>query len=221
MEPIRENKLTLTEQVRIQIRRAIFEQALPAGEKIDQVQLAEQLNVSLVPVREALKLLASEGLVSLIPRRGAYVVKLSQEHLIYLYETRQLIEGGATEKAVPLLTDEHFNKMNGLMEDMQSFMYKKEPHKAIDLNQDFHMTIYEALENPMLTDIIKNLREQSKIYIYRYLMGTVDIEEIHQEHQQIAVACQAYNVDLAKQLTIEHIQKVQVTLLEKVVSEQA
>ena len=90
IQPIEDSKKTVTAMVQERVRQAILDGILPAGSRIDQNQLAADLNVSLVPVREALKILEGEGFVLIIPRRGAFVTEASIPDMEDLYFTRQM-----------------------------------------------------------------------------------------------------------------------------------
>src|ERR1051325_4775163 len=117
--PIEESRRTLAAQVQERIREAILKQTLKAGERIDQNKLAEELRVSMAPIREALKGLEAEGLVMIQPRRGAFVVEVSITDLDKLYFTRSLIEGEAIFHAVPLLTDVDFTELQEMINAMR------------------------------------------------------------------------------------------------------
>ena len=117
--PIEDSRRTLAAQVQERIREAILKQTLKAGERIDQNKLAEQLQVSMAPIREALKGLEAEGLVMIQPRRGAFVVEVSITDMDKLYFTRGLIEGEAIYHAVPFLTDNDFDDLQEMIDSMR------------------------------------------------------------------------------------------------------
>src|SRR5690349_2878655 len=103
--PIEDSRRTLAAQVQERVREAILKQTLKPGERIDQNKLADELRVSMAPLREALKDLEAEGLVTIYPRRGAFVTEMSVDDLDKLYFARALIEGETIYNAVPRLTD--------------------------------------------------------------------------------------------------------------------
>src|SRR6266542_377987 len=118
MEPIEENKKTIAAMVQDRIRDAILNGKLPAGSRLDQNQIANDLNVSLVPVREALKKLEGEGFVQIIPRRGAFVAESSLEDMEDLYFARGMLEGQAAYHAAKNLTDADLAKLDQLFHIM-------------------------------------------------------------------------------------------------------
>ena len=203
--PIEDSRRTLAAQVQERIREAILKQTLKAGERIDQNKLAEQLQVSMAPIREALKGLEAEGLVMIQPRRGAFVVEVSISDMDKLYFTRGLIEGEAIFHAVPNLTDAHFDELQEMIDAMRRATSINDITTYIGLNHQFHVRIYGVLDNPHLMQVIQTLWERSELYRYRYMFMTRDTESIHQEHDGILEACRLRDQKLAKERAQEHI----------------
>ncbi len=203
--PIEDNRRTLAAQVQERIREAILKQTLKAGERIDQNKLAEQLQVSMAPIREALKGLEAEGLVTIQPRRGAFVVELSITDMDNLYFTRGLIEGEAIYHAVPYLTDADFTELQEMIAAMRHATNIGDISTYIALNHRFHVHIYSVLDNTHLMQVIQTLWERSELYRFRYMFMTRDTESIHQEHDGILEACRLRDQKLAKERAQEHI----------------
>ncbi len=204
--PIGNNRKTLTAQVQERIREAIIQNVLKPGTRIDQAQLAEDLSVSIVPVREALKSLDAEGFVSIIPRRGAFVTDLSLGDMDELYDARQMIEGEAIANAVSSLSDADFAHMRHLTETMKAAIANHEVTEYIALNREFHLHIYNSLNNQYLIQVIQTLWERSELYRYRYLAVTHDIDAIYAEHMAIIEACEARDSMGAREAAQAHIQ---------------
>ncbi len=203
--PIEETRRTLAAQVQERIREAILKQILKPGERIDQNKLADELGVSMAPLREALKGLEAEGLVTIQPRRGAFVVEVSISDMDELYFTRQLIEGEALYHAVPRLTERDFADLQQMIQDMRRATEANEIGTYIALNRQFHLCLYNALENQHLIQVIRMLWERSELYRYRYMFMTRETERIHQEHEAILEACRQRNQALAKERAMQHI----------------
>lgn len=203
--PIEVSRRTLAAQVQERIREAILKQTLGAGERIDQNKLAEELQVSMAPIREALKGLEAEGLVMIQPRRGAFVVEVSISDMDNLYFTRGLIEGEAIYHAVPLLKEKDYAELEEMITAMRRATGLNDISTYIALNHDFHVRIYSVLDNPHLTQVIQTLWERSELYRFRYMFMTRDTESIHQEHEGILEACRSGDQKLAKQRAQEHI----------------
>lgn len=197
---------TIAQQVKESIRMLILHQKLAPGERIDQMALAEQLNVSLVPVREALKTLEAEGLVKIIPRRGAFVTEVSPDHLNDLYRARQLIEGEAAFHAVEALTDADIEQLRDLSRAMRRATDENNINEFMHLNRQFHMTIYRRVGSKHYLDAITRLWDRSELYRYRYMFVLKNAESAHRDHEAIILACEARDSSKVKALVIAHIQ---------------
>jgi DNA-binding GntR family transcriptional regulator len=203
--PIADHRLTLAAQVQERIREAILKQALPPGEHIDQDRLREELQVSMSPIREALKGLEAEGLVVIQPRRGAFVVAVSVSDMDDLYFTRRLIEGEAIAHAVPHLTDKDFEQLEDMIVEMRRATDQGDIKRFITINRQFHLHIYSALDNQHLLQVIKMLWERSELYRYRLMFTTHNSERVHREHAGILEACRLRDVKVAKVRAQQHI----------------
>ncbi len=197
---------TVTQQVTESIRMRILHQELPPGDRIDQNSLAEDLDVSLVPVREALKTLEAEGLVKIIPRRGAFVTEVSPDHLNDLYRARQLIEGEAAYHAVDSLTANDIATLRSLHHSMRAATQDKDIAQFFALNRQFHMSIYQHVGSTHYLELVISLWERSELYRYRYMFVAKNHENAHRDHESIIQACENRDRDRAKQLIVDHIQ---------------
>jgi DNA-binding GntR family transcriptional regulator len=220
LAPIEDSRKTLSAQVHERIRDAILQRLLKPGARIDQHQLAETLGVSIVPVREALKRLEVEGLVSIVPRRGAFVTEISLSHLDDLYYARALIEGETIYRAVSYLRDEDFTVMSAMIAQMQAMTDAGDIAGFITLNRKFHTHIYAALNNQHLMQIIQNLLDRSELYRYRYMYTTRDVAVVHQEHRAILDACIRRDPAAARDAAVQHLQHAQRAIHEYVENDQ-
>lgn len=205
LSPLDSSRRTLAAQVQEHIREAILKQILRPGERLDQNKLADELQVSMAPIREALRGLEAEGLVVIQPRRGAFVVEVSISDMDNLYFTRQLIEGEAIFHAVPNLTDDDFTTLQGMIDTMHQATTTGDVSRYIGLNRLFHLHIYNALDNSHLLQVIQMLWERSELYRYRYMFMTRDTDRIHQEHEGILEACILRDQALARDRAKAHI----------------
>jgi DNA-binding GntR family transcriptional regulator len=216
--PIEDGRKTLAAHVHERIRDAILTRTFAPGMRLDQIQLAESLNVSLAPVREALKSLEAEGLVTIIPRRGAFVTESSIVDLDELYFARALIEGETIYHAVPNLTEQDIRDLQELVSQMKQAA-DQEVSSYIHLNREFHLRIYSALNNQHLLQVIRNLWERSELYRYRYMLGVHNTERVHAEHEAILNACQRGDQAGAREAAVMHIRNTQQELHEYLQSE--
>ncbi|MBZ0288427.1 MAG: GntR family transcriptional regulator, partial [Anaerolineae bacterium] len=207
IQPIEDTKKTVTAIVQERVRQAILDGLLIAGARIDQNQLANDLNVSLVPVREALKMLEGEGFVQIIPRRGAFVTQASMDDMHDLYFTRQILEGQAAYHAAPHLTDDHIARLNRLYDDMGEALAEHDYHGFMEFNRQFHFVIYNESRSRYLTNIIISLWDLAERYRYRYVFLKDQGEVIQREHRAIIAACEARDSKQLRDAIIYHMQR--------------
>lgn len=212
-------RATLSLQVQERIREAIVHRVLKPGQRIDQNKLAEDLQVSLVPVREALKGLEAEGLVSIIPRRGAFVTEISLNDLDDLYFARALIEGETIAYAVERMQTFEFARLHELIDLMQEATNRQDIKEFMELNREFHLTIYRVLNNDHLLQAIITLWDRSELYRYRYMFVLRNADVVHDEHREILAACEAGDPARAKHMAVQHIQHTQKGLKAKIAEE--
>ena len=183
---------TAAERVAQAVRRSILTGALPSGTAIRQEDLAAQYNVSRMPVREALRQLESEGLLTIYPNRGAFVTTLSPQDVQEIYDMRTLLEGDALRRAwlalIPTLLDQA-----DLVLDRLDAATESTDWSALD--EQFHATLYAPAQRPRLLDLITTLRHQvNHIYFLTHNPLTYHAARQH-EHRRIIAACR--NGDLA------------------------
>jgi DNA-binding GntR family transcriptional regulator len=207
LQPIEDTKKTVTAIVQERVRQAILEGVLTAGSRIDQNQLANDLNVSLVPVREALKMLEGEGFVQIIPRRGAFVTEASMDDMHDLYFTRQILEGQAAYHAAPHITDEHIEQLNRLYDDIGTALDNHDYHNFMVFNRRFHFVIYDAAGSRYLSNIIAGLYDLAERYRYRYVFIKDQGDAIQREHRTIIEACRAHDPKALRDAVIDHMQR--------------
>jgi DNA-binding GntR family transcriptional regulator len=212
-------RATLSLQVQERIRDAIMNRMLMPGQRIDQNKLAEDLQVSLVPVREALKGLEAEGLVTIIPRRGAFVTEISLNDLDDLYFARALLEGETIAHAVQRMDGFDFTPLHKLIDLMQEATNRQDIKEFMELNREFHLMIYRVLENEHLLQAIITLWERSELYRYRYMFVLRNADVVHEEHRALLDACESGDAARAKELAIRHIQHTQDGLKAKIAEE--
>ncbi len=189
------NRQTAYEYVLNVLRRAILNGELKSGSRLVQADLAAVLDVSTTPVREALRDLATEGLVQFDAHRGAIVSELSADEVHQIYEIRMVLEPLAMRQAVPNITDALLTRLRELHESMLA-----EPHAVdwVDRNRVFHMAVYEASTSPRLASIIRNLQDASVMYIGASLQGQPQLrDEANHDHAAILEALTNRDVEAA------------------------
>lgn len=202
------------------LRQAILKGELEPGERLMEIQLAERLGVSRTPVREAIRKLELEGLVVMIPRKGAEVASITEKNVRDVLEVRKALEELAVTLACQRMDESQFGKF-----DEQNSVFE-EALKTGDFTEiarqdiDFHEVIYLAAGNERLQQMLNNLQEQMYRYRLEYIKEEQQRSKLVQEHQEIAEAIQTRNVERAKSAIRLHIDNQEITISQKVKKEQ-
>ena len=197
--------LTLWQRVYDHLRTEILEGRLEPGTELIEVALAAQLGVSRGPLREAIGRLAAEGLVTVSPRRGAVVRSLSKEEFLELYQVREALERMAVQLAVPRLTDEQFEGLAALNQEMESHASGNEVEAFFEANLAFHARLLEASGNGKLQELYRQLLGQLGRYRLRSLTLRGNLQRSVAEHKAILRAAKRGDAERAAQLMAEHI----------------
>lgn len=205
IRPIEDSKKTIAALVEERIQQAILEGVLPPGTRIDQNKLAADLNVSIVPVREALKKLEAEGFVRINPRRGAFVTETSVENMEDLYFARAIMEGEAAFHAAKKLTADDLKTLVRLHDEMNHALETHDYERFSTANHAFHFVIYSAAGSIYLSNAIATLWDLAVRYRFRYLMLKDQTEVIRQEHLTILDACRAHDAERLREAIVAHM----------------
>ena len=142
------------------IRQAIVDGVFSPGERLMEIQLADEMGVSRTPVREAIRKLELEGFVVMIPRRGTYVADISIKDINEVYEIRTSLEVLAAGLAAERISDEELETMQRLLVEIGQHIEDGNIEKIVEIDTAFHDVLYKASRNKRLAGIINNLREQ-------------------------------------------------------------
>ena len=192
--------LPLREVVFHTLRKAIIQGELQPGERLMEVTLANKLGVSRTPVREAIRMLELEGLVVMIPRKGAEVAKITVRDLKDALEVRMAIDSLSVKLACERL-DEIKQACVAFREAVKSGNVQA----IVEGDERFHNTIYRASKNQKLITIAMNLREQVYRYRFEYVKDFSYHENLIREHDQITEAILKGDVETAQKIMKEHI----------------
>lgn len=194
------------------LRQAILKGELAPGERLMEIQLAERLGVSRTPIREAIRKLELEGLVLMIPRKGAEVAKISEKSLRDVLEVRRSLEELAIELACQRMTEEGIEKLEEVQEEFRDAVIKGDAMEIAETDEAYHDIIYKGTNNDRLVQILNNLREQ----MYRYRLEYIKDEDKRQvllfEHDNILKAIRQRKVEEAKTAMREHIDNQEITV---------
>jgi DNA-binding GntR family transcriptional regulator len=197
---------TLWEQVRDRLREDILAGRLEPGTELSEVALAKDFGTSRGPLREALGRLASEGLVTITPRRGAVVAQLSREEFIDAYQVREALETLAVRLAVPLMSDGEIAHLRELCELMDRAARDDEVRVFFDTNNSFHEALVRGSRNRKLHDVHRMLVGQMVPYLPRSLELRGNLQQSVAEHKAILAAIEERDAERAAALLAEHIE---------------
>lgn len=185
---------TAQEFVLGELRTMIVRGELKAAEQIKQDALAEQLGTSRVPLREALKILEGEGLVSYQPHRGYFVAELSAADLVEVYRIRQLLEDEAVATAIPRLTDADIEALQRAMSDVEAAGKAGDIAEVTASNRRFHFLLIEKANLPRLSRLIRQLWDSTDAYRAVYFAEPGNLGQVEAEHRQILDAIRERDV---------------------------
>ena len=196
------------------LRSAILEGKLKSGQRLMEVQLAEQLGVSRTPVREAIRKLELEGLVVMLPRKGAYVANISVKDLMDVLEIRACLEGLGASLAAERRDDEDIKKLESIEKEFEDAVRTQNIEILLKKDVEFHECIFEAANNKKLEKMINSIWEQVQRFRTTYVSDYNASLSLLDEHQAILKAIKEANVADAKKFAIEHIEKAEQFMLE-------
>ena len=212
--------LPLREVVFNTLRQAILKGELKPGERLMEIALAERLGVSRTPIREAMRKLELEGLVVMIPRRGAQVANITEKDLNDVLEVRIVLENMAIEKACARMTEEDIEKLWAAAKAFEQTTAEGNLVKMAEADVAFHEIIYQASDNKRLIQVLNNLREQ----IYRYRVEYLKEEETRnllvKEHEEITQAIRERNVGQARELSYQHLENQRKGIISSIQTEE-
>ena len=192
----------LYEDVAELLRQRIFSRELQPGSWIDELKLAEQYGISRTPLREALKVLATEGLVTMKVRRGAYVTEVNEKDLTDVYHLLSLLESDAASAVAVLATDEQLEALQALHNSLAKAVKNRE--RFFDINEAFHMRLLEIANNRWRDQMVADLRKVMKLNRHNSLLKSGRIEESLSEHSALMQALAARDAPAAAQCMREH-----------------
>ena len=179
----------LYEEVAELLRQRIFSRELEPGSWIDELRIAEELGISRTPLREALKVLAAEGLVTMKVRRGAYVTEVSEQDLRDVYHLLSLLESDAAGVVAATAEDSQIAELAELHSQLEAAVQDAEAF--FDVNERFHMRLLELANNRWRDQMVADLRKVMKLNRHNSLLKSGRIEESLAEHRAIMQALQA------------------------------
>src|SRR5918996_6602921 len=197
---------TLWGQVRDRLREDILSGELAPGSTLSEAALAESFGVSRGPIREAVGRLASDGLITITPRRRAIVTELTRDEFVEAYQVREALETLAIRLAVPRLDGSDLARLRELHEEMVEHAKGGEVHSFFDANAAFHRVFVTASGNQKLQEIYRLLMDQMGRYLAHSLALRGSLEKSIAEHSAILEAVEAGEAEHATRLLADHIE---------------
>ncbi|MGB7501173.1 MAG: GntR family transcriptional regulator [Azonexus sp.] len=195
----------LYQEVAERLRQRIFAHELMPGDWIDEQKLAEQYGISRTPLREALKVLASEGLVELKPRRGCYVTQILRQDLDDIFPLMALLEGRCAADAVRHAKPADIAALNSIHERLESAARDNRIDAFFEANQEFHFRIQELAGNRRLLAVVQDLRKVLKLCRLHSLSLEGRLQQSLDEHRAIMAAFEAGDAAKAEALMHDHL----------------
>jgi DNA-binding GntR family transcriptional regulator len=175
----------LYEDVADRLREEIFSKNLTPGSWLDEQSLAMQFGISRTPMREAIKVLASEGLVTIKMRRGAYVTEVNRADLEQIFTVLSLLEGQAAKESASKATEDELNLLDHLHHRLEKAAADRDIEQFFEINGKFHELIQEIAGNRWMNGVITDLRKVLKLHRRDSLTSTGRIQNSLLEHREI------------------------------------
>ena len=192
----------LYQEVAELLRERIFDRSLPPGSWIDELKLAEEYGISRTPLREALKVLATEGLVTMKLRRGAYVTEVSERDLTDVYHLLSLLESDAAGVVATQATDAELKELQALHDDLEAAVADRP--RFFQINEIFHTRLLQIANNRWRDQMVTDLRKVMKLNRHNSLLKTGRIGESLAEHRGLMQALAARDVAAATERMRAH-----------------
>lgn len=195
------------------LRQAILRGELKPGERLMEIRLANQLGVSRTPIREAIRMLELEGLVIMIPRKGAQVAQITEKDLNDVLEVRLGLEELAARFACERIGSESLGELYQASRRFEKLLETDDLQALAKADVEFHDIIYQATDNARLVQLLNNLREQMYRYRIEYLKDVKSRRSLVEEHDALWQALKDRNLEQAQLIIREHIERQQKSII--------
>lgn len=197
------------------LRQSILDGKLEPGKRLMEIQLADQLGVSRTPIREAIRKLELEGLIVMVPRKGAYVADVSIKDILEVLEIRMVLEGLAGSLAAERMTDKEIEELTHICHGFRNCYEREDIKGMIEKDVEFHDCIFNSTGNSKLNQIAQGLREQIYRFRVRYISRYDKAKELVNEHQLLLEAIQNRDPENAYKYGMAHIENLTSHMMEQ------
>lgn len=199
------DEISLRDQVANNIRRAIDAGALKPGERLVEADIAAQMGTSRAPVREAIRLLEQEGLVTNVPRRGSFVIELDHKDIEEIFSLRSVIEVLAVRQALPRLTQEDLDGLQDLVDEMIKAAEERDMTRLVDSDLEFHQRIVHIADHSRLLDVWQRMYTQLRLFLAMKDQLYDNPRDVADTHIPLLQALRSGDVETAHQVINNHI----------------
>ena len=201
------DRQVLHEAVAARLRDLITEGQLAPGTRLNERLLCEQLHISRTPLREAFKVLATEGLIALLPNRGAQVVKMSRDEIVQTFDVMGALEGLSGELACRHITAAELAVIKALHREMAACHRRRDLPGYYRLNRAIHERINEAARNPVLTQVYRTVNARLHALRFRSNFDRTKWDTALAEHEQMLAALEKRDGERLRRILVEHLAK--------------
>lgn len=208
LRPVHQTRLS--DQAYEALRDSILRRELPPGHRLDLDDLQQQLGISRTPLKDAINRLATEGLVTIVPRRGSYVTELTVQDVAERFDVRQILELGVVDQIMHSLTDEDLDPVRQLYGNLEALVTPDgllvDYFKFLDRDREFHRSIVHLAGNKLFLEIYDGLNLHLQMAKVFYLARDKRVKLVDQEHRQILLALEERDARTLKIAIRNHIQ---------------
>lgn len=205
--------LPLRDEVFNTLRERILKGDLKPGERLMEIHLADQLGVSRTPIREAIRMLELEGLVKMVPRKGAQVASISREDLQDVLEVRKALDALAVKLACERITEDEIADLKKAESDFEKTLKSSDNTLMAEADVAFHDVIHAASKNKRLKSMISNLAERIYRYRFEYIKQQSDGgRTLVEEHREIIRCIEERDIEAAVKAIESHIDNQEISI---------
>lgn len=214
-------KATYHVQIADMLRDMIMTGKLKEGDKVNEGKLCETMGISKTPMREALRVLSVEGLIRLVPNRGAFVTKPEFEEIAEMFDVMSLLEGFCASRACEKMTPGHFAHLEKLHARLEENFERHDQEEYIRINNQYHSFIQEIAGNRTLNQIVDGLRKKILLYRFQSLNLPTRFADSIREHRDLLEAFRQRDESRAEALMRQHLKNQTMALKSLVEQSQA
>ncbi len=198
---------SLSQEIAKRIREMIRKGVLKKGDRIVEKPLCQAMGVSRTPLREALRLLSSEGLIELIPNRGGFVAEPSMKDIREMFQVMSILEGTCARECAKKIDDKGLTKLEKLFDKLEKYFEQENHEKYMSVNHSYHTLVQELAGNKVLSEVINGLRQKILLYRYRQIYLPNRLNTSMQEHRDLQDAFRKRDPEAAERLMKEHLMR--------------